>query len=259
MGQNYQVRGKVIPYIGTKSFIEKSLLPENLPIGRVIDPIQFIEKQKYTMSLFSADIKSRIEIRELDELRYATCLEFYDGEGFVAVTETGEIISVLKSPVSKMQNFMGIAFANAVMVGGSRLDCYDCDNLGPTYCRRGFIPICRIDFDPRYNQEMQVHYNNPQIVFFMFCGDPVYSYWQKMNDGQYIAFDQYEYIPHIREIRDLIGTSKDISDYDFAGKFRDMVWGRWNGGLKREFIFRPNKLMYFICNDAIRLRNWMKD
>ena len=54
MGQNYQVRGKVIPYIGTKSFIEKSLLPENLPIGRVIDPIQFIEKQKYTGITFSA-------------------------------------------------------------------------------------------------------------------------------------------------------------------------------------------------------------
>ncbi len=259
MTQHLQVKGSTILYSDTNSFIEKPLLPENLPIGRVVDPKKFIEKQEYTRSLFGDDKRSRIEIRNLDELRYATCLEFFDGEGFVAVTETGEIISVLKSPESKMQNFLGIAFANAVMVGGSRLDCYDCDNLGPTYCMRGFIPVCRIEFDPdQCAPEMLPYYNNPEIVFFMYCGDPVYTYWQKMQDGLYTPLERYEYIPHISEIQERLGASVNGKDYEFAGRFRDMVWGRWNGGMKKDYMFRPDKLMYDICNDNERLKTWMK-
>ncbi len=255
-----QAEGTLIPYYMTKSFIEKPLLPENLPIGHVIDPNKFIEKQAFTKSLYADKVRSRIEIRTPEELKNATCLEFYDGEGFVAVTETGEVISVLKSPASKMQNFLGIAFANAIMVGGSRLDCYDCDNLGPTYCRRGFIPICRIDFDREMcAHEMLPYYNDPEVVFFMYCGDPVYTFWQKMQDGEYMSLGQYEYIPHITEVQKSIGEKVNGKDYDFAGRFRDMVWGRWNGGLKSDFMFRPNKLMYHICNDSERLKLWMKD
>ena len=258
MEQHLQAKGKTILYGDTDSFIEKRLIPENLPIGRVIDPKKFIEKQEYIKSLYSADKNSRIEIREFKELRYATCLEFGDSEGFVAVSETGEMISVLKSPYSKMQNFLGIAFANAVMVGGSRLDCYACDNLEPTYCRRGFIPICKIKFDERYAQKMAKYYSShPDIVFFIYCGDPVYTYWQKMNDGLYMAWDNYEYVPYIKEIQELIGAPVDGKDYKFAGKFRDMIWGKWNGGLKREFMFCPNKLMNYVCSNAKRLDSWM--
>ena len=259
--QHLQAKGKTILFGDTDSFIEKRLIPEDLPIGRVIDPRKFIEKQKYIKSLYSDDKISRIEIRDFEELRYATCLEFGDSEGFVAVSETGEMISVLKSPASKMQNFLGIAFANAVMVGGSRLDCYACDNLEPTYCRRGFIPICKIEFDEQYAADMAKYYpSHPDIVFFIYCGDPVYTYWQKMNDGLYMAWENYEYIPYISEIRKMIDpkdTNKE-SDYDFAGRFRDLIWGKWNGGLKREFMFRPNKLMNYVCSNAQRLEDWMQ-
>lgn len=262
MGQQHlQAKCKTILFGDTDSFIEKRLIPEELPIGRVIDPREFIEKQKYTMSLYGADKISRIEIRDFEELRYATCLEFGNSEGFVAVGPTGEMISALKAPTSKMQNFLGIAFANAVMVGGSRLDCYACDNLEPTYCRRGFIPICRIEFDEQYAKKMVKYYpSRPDIVFFIYCGDPVYTFWQKMNDGLYMAWENYEYIPYISEIRKKIGATDTgkVSDYEFAGQFRDLVWGKWNGGLKREFMFRPNKLMNYICDNPERLKSWMQ-
>ena len=262
MKRHIQVRGNLIEFYETESFVETSLLPSDLPIGRVISPDRFIEMQRYIKSTFSDKVGTKIEIRDMEELKYSTCVTFGDGEGFVAVTPRGEIVSLLKSPYSKIVNFMGIAFANAIMVGGSRLDCYNCDNLGPSYCRRGFIPICKIDFDSSMcDQEMARLYKGEctEIVFFLYCGDPVYTYWQRMRDGFYIPLESYEYIPHIREIQKTLGKTENGTDYDFAGKFRDMVWGRWNGGLKDEYMFRPNKLMNYICGNEDRLRSWMRD
>ena len=259
--KHIQVIGQLIEFCDTDSFIEKPLLPADLPIGRVIPPAKFIKMQQYVKGQYADRMGTKIEIRSLDKLKYATCIVFDNGDGFVAVTPTGEIISLLKNPVSKTGNFMGTAFANAIMVGGNRLDCYNCDNLAPSYCKRGFIPICRIDFDPELEPEIAKLYGDEckEIVFFMYCGDPVYAYWQKMKDDLYIGFDQYEFIPHIRKIQETLGLPVDGSDYDFAGRFRDMVWGRWNGGLKNEFMFRPNKLMHYICSDPVRLSGWMKE
>ncbi len=155
---------------------------------------------------------------------------------------------------------MGVAFANAIMVGGNRLDCYNCDNLGPAYCRRGFMPICRIDFDPEYAPEDMTRLYGDQckeIVFFMYCGDPVYTYWQKMHDGVYIRYEQYEEIPHIRDIQRLIGLEENGSDYVFAGKFRDMIWGLWNARLKAKFMFRSDKLMKYICDDISTMTEYL--
>ena len=260
MEKHIQIIGDLIEFSDADSFIEKMLLPEDLMIGRVVSPVRFIEMQKFVKGSYEDRKGSKIEIRDIDELKYSACIVFGNGEGFVAVKPRGEIISLLKRHKSKIGNFMGTAFANAIMVGGNRLDCYNCDNLGPSYCKRGFIPICRIDFDPKQcDEEMARLYEDEckEIVFFMYCGDPVYTYWQKMKDDQYIGFDQYEFIPHISDIQEKIRLDFDGSDYDLAGRFRDMVWGRWNGGLKDEYMFRPNKLMNYICNDEARLAEWM--
>ncbi len=259
MQNHIQIRGNLLEYCYTDSFIEKPMLPPDLIVGRIVSPAKFIETQKHVKTQFKDKMGSKIEIRDMDELKYSTCIMFGEGEGFVAVTPTGEIVSLLKNPGSKMKNFMGLAFANAIMVGGNRLDCYNCDNLGPSYCRRGFIPICRIDFNPEYAREMAELYKGEckEIVFFLFCGDPVYSYWEKMQDGMYIALEKYEFIPHITQIQQILGKEIDGSDYSFAGQFRDMVWGKWNGGLKNKYMFKPNKLMEYICSDKERLAGWM--
>lgn len=261
MKKHLQIKGELVELSEADSFIETSLLPADLPIGRVVSPVRFIKMQKFTKSLYTDRVGSKIEIRDIEDLKYATCIVFGNGEGYIAVTPRGEIVSLLKSPSSRMNNFMGQAFANAIMVGGNRLDCFNCDDLGPSYCRRGFIPICRLDFDPDIDPAMAKLYGDEckEIIFFIYCGDPVYTYWKKMQDGEYIPYDQYEFIPHIGAVQKAIGLDVNGSDYDFAGRFRDMVWGRWNGGLKDEYMFRPNKLMNYICNDKARLTEWMSE
>lgn len=252
-------KGKTIPYYKGDYFEPHELFPKDFIQGRVISPLEFIHKQEIIKSEYPIENQTKIYIRSIEELQHSTCLELFDGDGFVAITEEGEIVSVLKKYGSKVTNFMSHAFANAMAVGGSKLDCYDCENLGPSYSKRGFIPICRISFDCYCSHPNMIrYYGEPDIIFYMYCGDPINVYWQKVKDGDYTPLSDYDYIPRISDIQASLDMPLNDMNYDFAHKFRDMIWGKWNSGLKKEFMFRPYDLMEYVCSDYERLESWLR-
>lgn len=254
------ITGKTIEKSQNDNYIVKSLVPETLTIGEVIGPKEFIRYQKLVKAGYPEKEQCHITVRDYDELKDATCIRLNNGDGYVAVMKDGEIVSVLKNSTSNVKDLCTIAFANAVMIGGNRLDCYDCRNLPSAYARRGFIPICRIRYN-RYIADPKImeYFGNPDVIFYIYCGDPVYKYVDMIKDNLYPKWERYDYIPYINEIEEALGNSSDDRDYDFAHKFRDMIWGKWNGGLNRKFETRPFELMKYIMSDIDRLKKWMED
>ena len=263
----YMIHGKRIHNSEADYVRSELLIPKEIMVARTAKPEFFIEEQKLMRAEYPVDNQRKIFVRDLDEMKTATCLRMFDSNGdlagHIAVSKTGEIISLLKKYGAKVSHFMDHAFANAILIGGNSLDCFDCDSLGPNYCQRGFIPICKIKFShyvDKYN--MASVYGEPDIIFYFYCGDPVGQFWNKVQNREYLELDRYPAfttLPYVDEIQERIGVPTDDMDYEFAHNFRNMVWGLWNAKLKEEFWYRPHKLVEYILSDDERLMNWMRD
>lgn len=220
------------------------IFPEDMMIGDIITAEEFLSYQQSAKSSYSEVVQAKITIRTIEELTNSTCVSFCDGAGMLCVNQYGDIESVLKRADADIPGFLNVAFANAIALGGNRLDCYNCagavpgkgSSLGDSYCRRGFIPICRIRFNRLYvDPIMAKTYGEPEIIFFIYCGDPLPIYWDKVKNGLYPGLDDYYDIPYIDTIQEAMGLASNDMDYDFANSYRNMMCSKWYGGLKIAF------------------------
>ena len=151
------------------------------------------------------------------ELSNMCCL-YTRGVGFVAVSKDGNICSVLKDEGSKVRGFAKISIVNALRHNGDKLDCFALDragNLVDMYMRCGFIPICRVKFNPEYAPEdWKSEWGTPDVVFMAHNLDTADEVVKKY--GTYSSYQQY-----------LKDNGEDsvpyFEDYDEAFAYRDKV------------------------------------
>lgn len=149
-----------------------------------------------------------------DELSDMCCL-YTKGVGFVAVNKDGNICSVLKDTDSKVRGFAKISIINALRHNGDKLDCFALDragNLVDMYMRCGFIPVCRVKFNPEYAPEgWSSEWGTPDVVFMMHNLDTADEVIKKYGTyGNYDEFLKNHDVPY-------------FNDYDDAWNYRDKM------------------------------------
>ena len=183
-----------------------------------------------------------------------TCLTFRGkggiGQGFVAITRSGSIISLMRTPDCAIDTkelpeelqqitdfdanevgFAGQALAQAISNGGNKLDCYVGAkiSLGGLYARYGFIPVCRIKFDKNYASADWANTEDyPDVVFFMYCGDKPSVMVENSIICKYPKYSEYKYIPFVDDFVKLQKNYKGLqkenyNDYEFGGFVRNLV------------------------------------
>lgn len=95
-----------------------------------------------------------VDVHSVDEYAECTLLITQDGKSGVAITPTGDIVSLFSAVKGdyRMQKLIPVAVA----LGGNKLDCYVVDgdkNLADMYSGFGFKPANKIPFDPQYAPE----------------------------------------------------------------------------------------------------------
>lgn len=187
--------------------------------------------------------------RDLDK---CTCITMHNNKGFVAVDGDGSIIALMRSPRFPMKHFAGSALANAIQNGGTKLDCYTKipGGLGGIYCLYGFIPVCRVKFDPQYaDPNWQPEYGYPDVVFFMYCGDPADDLVENYLNCKYPAFEDYDYIPFADEFDSWFKKSGFKTLYEFGWHIRDVVLDKWNSKYRYSFRDKMTKVVKKILGE----------
>lgn len=168
------------------------------------------------------------------------CIATDNNDGFIAVDKSpsnyGNICSVLKDANNNHNKyFLRDMFAYAVREGGTKLDCYNINNFLPKiYCNVGFIPVCKIKFNPEYKpDDWDDTLGEPDIVFMYYCGDTPEELLQKYKT--YKSWFDYD-VPYIQDIKegyikvpddyDWNEDKQDMSDYSQAARYRDKVMER---------------------------------
>lgn len=192
-------------------------------------------KESFNKAREGVRFKCCVDTHEVSELSDMICLTTENNDGFIAVETSsknyGNICSVLKSSYNRSRNFIRDMFANAIAVGGTKLDCYDIEGFLPTvYCKAGFIPVCRVKFNPDYKpDDWDDDFREPDIVFMYYCGDTPEEMIVKY--GKYKPYSSYE-VPYIQDTGYYIKApddydwdedKKDLSDYSQAMRYRDYV------------------------------------
>lgn len=188
----------------------------------------------------TAKFKCCVDTHSVEDLSDMICISTDNNDGFIAVDKSasnyGNICSVLKDADSNTnKHFMRDMFAYAVREGGTKLDCYNIGGFLPRiYCDAGFIPVCKIKFNPDYKpDDWEDKLGEPDIVFMYYCGDTPEELLQKY--GTYKSWFDYD-VPYIQDIKegyikvpddyDWDEDKQDMSDYSQAARYRDKVMER---------------------------------
>lgn len=188
----------------------------------------------------TAKFKCCVDTHSVEDLSDMTCISTDNNDGFIAVDKSasnyGNICSVLKDADSNTnKHFMRDMFAYAVREGGTKLDCYNIGGFLPRiYCDAGFIPVCKIKFNPEYKpDDWEDKLGEPDIVFMYYCGDTPEELLQKY--GTYKSWFDYD-VPYIQDIKEGYvkvpddynwdEDKQDMSDYSQAARYRDKVMER---------------------------------
>lgn len=234
--------------------------------GEVVSAEEFLDLQILSKDTYPENVQKKITIRELEDLKNATCISINDGDGLLCVTDEGDIESVLKKNGAKLDGFLNIAFVNAINNGGNKLDCYNCagatpgkgSTLGDNYCKRGFLPVCRIRFNRMMvDPVMAKTYGEPEVIFFIYCGDTIEEYIKKIQNKEYPGLDGFKYIPYIDEVQNMLGINSDDTDYCFALYFRNIISEKWINGYKDKFDGDFNNFMGYICAAKDEVTEWL--
>lgn len=238
------------------------------PSGRIVSAQEFLDKQHEIVEEYPELVRKKITIRSIEELENSKCVFIEDGEGTFCVTNQGDIESVLKKSDSKMADFLSIAFYNAVSNGGNKLDCYNCagsdptkgTSLGDKYCRRGFVPVCRIRFNRlMVDPLMAKNYGEPEVIFFLYCGDSLEAYGNKLANKEYPGLSEYGYIPYVDEIQASLGIDVDDTDYFFAQTLRDIIGKNWTQDMKKRYNGDLFEYINMAFIDQEMLIAWLKE
>lgn len=175
--------------------------------------------------------------RSLDK---CTCLSFDNNKAFIAVSDDGNIMSILKSARCNMRNYVRHALAQAIIHGGVKLDCYGV-SLARLYTLNGFVPVCKIDFNEKFaSKEWDVRVlGRPDIYFFMYIGDDIDTYVKTTRTDLYPSFSSYKYIPNVNEFPEWREKSGCQNDYDFAVLIRDTLLDKWINKYKNAYKYNP--------------------
>lgn len=187
--------------------------------------------------------------RDLDK---CTCITMHNNKGFVAVDNDGSIVALMRSPRFPMKHFAGSALANAIMQGGKKLDCYTKipGGLGGLYCLYGFIPVCRVKFDPQFaDPSWSPEMGYPDVVFFMYCGDPADDLIDNYLNCKYPDFEEYDYIPYVDEFDNWYKKSGFQTLYEFGWHVRDVVLDKWNSKYRYSFKDKMTKVVKKILGE----------
>lgn len=110
-----------------------------------------------------------------EELRAAGVRAFLsqDQMAGIAVWPDGNIRAIFKDRRAPYRDAIGQLMLTALSAGGDRLDCF-VGFLSWLYPLFGFIPVARVEFDPRFAPEgWRDEFGTPDVIFFKHCGDPV--------------------------------------------------------------------------------------
>lgn len=187
-----------------------------------------------------------VDVRNLSDLRNCKCIMVENGKGFIAVSEDGNINSLMRSPSYTGRNFATNMLAHAINNGGEKLDCYAMYGFGLAhlYSVRGFVPVCKVRFDDKYKQEdWKDEWGKPDIVFFFYCGDSVQDFIKNTTECKYPYYEEYDYVPYVTEFPEWYRQSGCNSDYEFGAYIRDIVLEFWKTKYKCSF---RDKLTLFV-------------
>ena len=185
------------------------------------------DNNKYASSVF---------IYELDEYKNMRLFSTADGKAGFGLKPNGDIVSVYIYADSDHRGGVQSMLAQAVELGGDRLDAYD-TVLPAIYAEAGFKPVSRVRWDKNFepdgwNKETYKKYNKgePDVVAMAYDPDRIDSKYDP-TEGEY--FDDYEEAmaardasidgapPVVDESPDTgdspLGRTYDISDWEQVG------------------------------------------
>lgn len=152
----------------------------------------------------------------IEELQERVCFGHKD-LGFYSVTEDGNICSVLKSSKNHKKGFTKDLLINALSHNGDKLDCFAIYDGGLVnfYMDVGFIPVCRIKFNPEYAPEgWKEEWGEPDVIVMAHNLDTPDEVVKKY--GTYGSYKEYL-------SRNGEGSVPYIDEYDDALAYRDKV------------------------------------
>ena len=128
----------------------------------------------------------------------------------VGVAEDGDIVAVFKNKNGGPKRALDTAMPIAIEQGGDRLDCYG-KGLVRAYENYGFVPVARVEFNPKYaNDGWTPDKGTPYIYFMMHNGDSSAEVVEKMHRYPHKTKAELEALPTY---------GKD--DYDAAMEYRN--------------------------------------
>lgn len=147
-----------------------------------------------------------------------------------AVEPNGNITAVFKNRMKAGAQVPDELMLTALSHGGCKLDCYggnlrdeaaeDINRVGylpPLYMSYGFIPVARVDFDPRFAEDgFEEQYGPRDIIIFHHNGDTIDRVVSRIRRYSQFELSGYLALP--------------VMSYDDAIRYRDKI---------------------FECNDAI--------
>lgn len=131
------------------------------------------------------------------------------GEAGMAITKTGDIVSVFNNP--KTGTKKGVArhlLDMALQNGGKKLDCFD-GFLPKLYAKYGFVPVARMKFAREYAPEGWNFERDgePDVLFFAHNGDSI----EKVRSSSYPPVDLSK-VPYITDYDDGARLQKEYEE-----------------------------------------------
>lgn len=139
----------------------------------------------------------------------------------LAITSDGDIEAVFKNKaLNKTRHALDGVMPQALAAGGTKLDCYG-ENLVKAYERYGFVPVARVEFNPKYaNEGWTPDKGTPYIYFMMHNGD----------SAETVAANIGKYPQSTAEQRKALPTFGK-EEYDAAYAYRDELLAQQHSNL----------------------------
>lgn len=133
-----------------------------------------------------------------------------DGTVGVGIAPDGDIVAVFKNKNGGPRGALDTAMPMAIEMGGDRLDCYG-KGLVKVYENYGFIPVARVEFNPKYaNEGWAPDKGTPYIYVMMHNGDSAAGVTEKMHTYRHATATELDALP-----------TYDKDSYDDAMAYRD--------------------------------------
>ena len=206
----------------SREFTNKSRRVQNVVSTGILNDIDnleaYISKSKFKTDFDAERANTEyapcVDTHDLEELNSMSCFGHKD-LGFFAVSSDGNICSVLKSSKNRKKGYTKDIMINAIRHGGNKLDCfaiYD-GGLVDYYMDVGFIPVCRVRFNPEYAPEgWKSTWGTPDVVMMMHnldTADDILNKYSKFGTYKgYLSKHGDSFVPY-------------FNDYDEALEYRD--------------------------------------